>query len=579
MKKQSLSIRSQMISFFSILIIIPLFLSAVYIFFIVQNHLKESYTRHQTQTTEALAHELIGWKKTYEDLTLRIAGDRTVQQFLKLEQGEATIESLGLRLELRDVLVNYSEYNDFIQSVIVVDPRMNMYGTAIDQKFPAYVNERISAVEQINGIPFWDKGYTDSTVIIGRQLNDNEFDLNQKIGYVFLVLDRKELHHIFQQFTIDQGQQFALYDPDGVFGISTLPTQDFPVFKDASNHPYEAYGTFDYGGASQLYYKMKMGDWVLSTWVGEGYIFQPIKKMFGAILFATVTLLIFSVIMVFYISHRITKPLIMIKKTMKQMGGGYLGLKVPVVRDDEIGQVASTLNQMSDEIIDLICQNREEESKRRRIQLQTLEYQINPHFLYNALDSVNMLARKYEDDRIGDIVTSLSRLFRIGLNQGRELITVEEETQHVSYYLKIQGIRFASQLTWELNIGPELRNEKMIKFILQPIVENSIIHGIRKRAKPGHVRIEAYESADYIVFQVYDDGVGMSAEQLEKLRAGLDREDDEEVNRGFGLRNVHQRIGLHYGPQYGLKVDSEEGQGTSVLIILPKISKTAEQFG
>jgi two-component system sensor histidine kinase YesM len=279
--------------------------------------------------------------------------------------------------------------------------------------------------------------------------------------------------------------------------------------------------------------------------------------------------------MVLFLSHRITKPLKLIQRKMMQIGEGFFIFKVPVVRNDEVGEVASAMNRMSDEIQSLIQKNKEEEAKRRLIQLQTLEYQINPHFLYNTLDSVNMLARKHQDPIIADMVTYLSRLFRIGLNQGREMITVADEVRHVTYYLKIQEIRFAGQLYWDIQTDESIESVKMIKFLLQPLVENSINHGIRKRDEPGHIYIRIWKEPDSIVLEVEDDGVGMDPEQLERVRQSLNDDMEEpDKDHGFGLRNVHQRIQLHYGDNYGLEFVSEKGYGTTVTVRLPNNPKT-----
>jgi len=310
--------------------------------------------------------------------------------------------------------------------------------------------------------------------------------------------------------------------------------------------------------------------WTLVSWIPKGEVLKPARELIVGILFSSALLLLFSVFMVFFLSHRITKPLKMLQRKLGKIGSGSFVVSVPVVRNDEIGELAMALNRMSKEIADLIQKNKEEENKRRLLQLQTLEYQINPHFLYNTLDSVNMLARKHNDTLIADIVTYLSRLFRISLNQGREMITVEEELRHVTYYLKIQEIRFVDQLYWEIQADDSLMRVRIIKFLLQPLVENSINHGIRKRSEPGYIYIRVWAEPDHLVLEVEDDGVGMDAERLEQVRQSLNEWGEEhEQHLGFGLRNVHQRIRLHYGPGYGLTINSEKNGGTTVTIRLP----------
>jgi two-component system sensor histidine kinase YesM len=299
-------------------------------------------------------------------------------------------------------------------------------------------------------------------------------------------------------------------------------------------------------------------------------VLKPARELFFSILFMAMILIFFSVFMVLFLSHRITRPLKMIQRKMKQIGEGRLALRVPVMRNDEVGELADALNLMSSEI-----QSQEIETNRRQIQLQTLEYQINPHFLYNTLDSVNMLARKHKDPVIADIVTYLSRLFRLGLNQGREMITVADELRHVTYYLKIQEIRFAGQLFWDIQSDESVEDVKIIKFILQPLVENSINHGTRRRNRAGNIYIRVWAEPGFIVLEVEDDGVGMDEGQLQQVQNSLSHwKEENESDHGFGLRNVHQRIQLHYGEEYGLALASEQGFGTTVTVRLPHQQKS-----
>lgn len=199
-------------------------------------------------------------------------------------------------------------------------------------------------------------------------------------------------------------------------------------------------------------------------------------------------------------------------------------------------------------------------------------YQINPHFLYNTLDSVNILARQNGDEQVAELVTDLSRLFRLGLHQGQDKVTVRDELMHVMYYLKIQKIRFADQLRWEMHVPSSLMEYKIMKFILQPIVENAIYHGVKSRRGIGCIQIFAQEEEEYLLLIVEDTGEGMSQETLQQLKERMNREandfDKENTGqeKGFGLWNVHQRIRLGYGAPCGVELSSEEGKGTRVVL-------------
>jgi two-component system sensor histidine kinase YesM len=564
------SIRTQMMLLFSLIIIIPILLITVYVYYKLENHLERSYIRHQSQTTETLSMELSKWRAEYQDLSFRILGDHRIQSFLKMMDGPQTAEQLEKISEFQKSLQFYAGARDQSISVNIIKGTSLIFGSAWDTSLQSYIQSKIPIAEQLDGLPAWDNSLALDKITLFREIKDNETDLNRSIGFVFIVIDSSEISQIFQQYTLDAGQQFALKNDAKSFQIITDP-KVMAFNLEQLNGIHSESGTFNCVGQSCLFSAKKQSDWQLITWISKEIVMQPVREVLFAILVVSIILILFSVFMVFYLSHRITKPLKLIQRKMKQIGGGFLELKVPIVRDDEVGQLAAALNRMSEEILRLIEQNRDEEGKRRRLQLQTLEYQINPHFLYNTLDSVNMLARKNNDPLVADIVTYLSRLFRIGLNQGKEMITVSDEISHVTYYLKIQDVRFTDQLVWKVYEDESIRKVKIIKFLLQPLVENSINHGIRKRNQPGHVKVSTQNDDHFIILIVEDDGVGMTSEELELVRHSLDVDPTEgdHDEHGFGLRNVHQRIKLHYGPNYGIQIDSKKNLGTTVSIRLP----------
>jgi two-component system, sensor histidine kinase YesM len=574
--KRMRSIQSQMILFFSVLLIVPLILSLIYVYVMFQMNLEETYARHQRQATDALSVDVAKWRETYEDLSLLVFGDQTIQQFLQSTESLDDARYSSLRSNTRTKLVHYMEYSPRIKGIYLLDNNNRAIGSS-DPSFAIiqYLQSLTPIAEEGNGHPRWDSSRDEHSITIFRKIVDNRHNLNQGIGYLFIIVERTELNNSFDQFTLDAGQHFGLADNLNGIYIATSeelsPDYWSPHHGEGGRVGYHIIETRD---GNYVYYGIERDGWLLATWIAEAANLEPIRRTLVAVIIISAALLIYMIVMIVFVSNRITKPLRLIYRAIKRIGSGHSELKVPVMRDDEIGQVATNLNNMSEEIERLIEQNRTVEAKRRIIQLRTMEYQINPHFLYNTLDSVNMLSRKYDDQRIGDIVTSLSRLFRIGLNQGREMTTVEHELEHVGYYLKIQKIRFAEQLLWEIHSDESIHSDQIIKFILQPLVENSIIHGIRKRSLAGMIRISAIRESDHIRFEVSDNGVGMARAKLNELRETLDKEFTEEIesaltNTGFGLWNVHQRIKLHYGNKYGLMLDSREGEGTVVQIRLP----------
>ena len=580
--KRSLSIRSQMVVFFSLLLVIPVVVAMIYVYVMMQANFQKTYADHQRQTTEALSLELAKWRAAYEDLSLQIFGDTLVQRTLGVEEWQLTAHHMALRGDMRNKLVYYSQHSSYVSGVYVMDNRQQVIGTPeLRSGWTAYMRDNAERVAGAGGRPVWDSGWNSQTFVLWRRINDTTTDLNRHIGYLAVMIDRSELRRSLRQLTLDAGQQFRVSD-GAFFELTTGESENSLFFADEQGQARVGHHLVNAGQSDFVYYGVKRDGWLLSTWIPREQRDKPFNSLKMALLFITAAVLTYLIIMIVFMSSRITRPLRMIYETMKRVVNGFLELRVPVLRNDEIGQVARTLNRMSGQIAILIEKHRLEERKRRIIQLRTMEYQINPHFLYNTLDSVNMLARKYDDQRIGDIVTSLSRLFRLGLNQGGELVTVAQELEHAGYYLHIQGIRFGDQLVSEIGSQPEVNHMRMIKFVLQPLIENSIIHGIRSRRRPGRVAVNAWAERDHIVLEVADDGVGMDAERLAAVRASLDRELTDEPERhtqgsGFGLWNVHQRIKLRYGSEYGLDLVSGDQAGTTVRVRLPALTEEEER--
>lgn len=251
---------------------------------------------------------------------------------------------------------------------------------------------------------------------------------------------------------------------------------------------------------------------------------------------------------------------------------------------DEIGTLTQAYNSMHQRIHLLLEEQTEhitqlEEEKRRadieqelkrRAELRALQAQINPHFLYNTLDSIRWKAEMAGAEDISQMTTALATLFRVGLSRGQEIISVSHEARHVESYLMIQKHRYKDRLTYCVEFQPEVLNLYTVKLILQPLVENAIYHGIKESEHSGVVRITGRREGDVLVMQVLDNGLGIPPERLKILQANLAK--GRSVNsEGYGIYNVNERIRLYFGSQYGLTLESEWGKGTVATVRLPCI--------
>ena len=254
---------------------------------------------------------------------------------------------------------------------------------------------------------------------------------------------------------------------------------------------------------------------------------------------------------------------------MSEAQNGNLYVRFHARYNDEIGSLGRTFNSMLDRMQSLIDQVFAEQKKKRAAEINALQAQIKPHFLYNTFDTIHWLAKKYGAKDIVYIIQCLTNLFRIGLSSGSEIITLREEVSHVENYLRIQKIRYEDIFDFEVDISEELKEFYVHKLILQPLVENAIYHGIKTSRRNGKITIKARAAGDNMVILIEDDGIGMPPEQVRKINNLFKNEKSEGM--GYGMFNVNQRIKLSYGSEYGLNVESEEGKGTTITIVNPLV--------
>lgn len=273
------------------------------------------------------------------------------------------------------------------------------------------------------------------------------------------------------------------------------------------------------------------------------------------------------------IMRGITEPIRRLSEATKQAGSGDFAVRVQEDSDDELAVLNTSFNQMVEKIGQLVEDIRVEQINLRQTELKVLQAQINPHFLYNTLDSIIWLAEAGEKEKVVQMVSSLSDFFRTTLSKGRDYISLQEEEMHIRSYLQIQQFRYRDILEYDIRIPQKLYPYPILKLTLQPLVENALYHGIKNKRGMGHISVMGKEEEDRLVFCVRDDGIGMTGERLAHVRAMIYGEQlDASDPSGFGLFNVNQRMQLNYGPSYGLEIDSIYGEGTTVKVVIPKQS-------
>lgn len=267
------------------------------------------------------------------------------------------------------------------------------------------------------------------------------------------------------------------------------------------------------------------------------------------------------------LSSRIIDPIDKICGRLEAIGKGDLLVYDPIQADvEEVQRLTDGIETMVGQLKRLIDKTKEQEKQRRRTELALLQAQINPHFLYNTLDTIIWLIESGEISDAVSMVSALSNFFRFSLSRGKNVITLAEEEQHIRSYLEIQKMRYRDLMEYEIDIPDRLKFYMLPKLTLQPLVENALYHGIKNRRRKGYIRVTSRTQSECIILEVADDGAGMAQERLEEVRASLEVETGTE---GFGLRAVHRRIRILFGSEYGLSIESMPDVGTRVIVRIP----------
>lgn len=267
----------------------------------------------------------------------------------------------------------------------------------------------------------------------------------------------------------------------------------------------------------------------------------------------------------FFMSHNTTRQLAELTEVMKQFGDGQLKISVPVKSNDEVGMLSQAFNNMAGQIRQLVDQVYREQRDKRKFEFSALQAQIHPHFLYNSLNSVSSLIQMNRPKQAFSMIHAIGTFYRTALSNGNTVIPIADEITNIKSYIEIQTIRYREKIQYDICLDEAIMQEQIVKFTLQPLVENAIYHGVKLIDSTGLIRIYDRMEENRIVICVQDNGAGMDVKILE----GLLSDNAFFEKTSFGLNNIHQRLKLYFGPQYGLEIKSEHGNGTTVSVLIP----------
>lgn len=454
--------------------------------------------------------------------------------------------------EVLERLTNTREIADSKGVSIWIPSKVNIFGVSDDAPANLYVVKRLYSIRNAN---------------------------DQDVGLSITQVQYSRLYEILKRTTSGDDIYAMLADSNGIILCTTLGQERVTTSLPADIADMigkDDQGSFTLKGGSKpilyLYNRDAQSGWLLVQAIPYSLIQNASNEVRQWTIIVTVFFLVVALSLAWLFARSFAEPVVNLEKIMKLFGGGDLTARSTVDRSDELGNLQQGFNSMAGQIGSLLESMEEEHRQKRDMEFRILEYQINPHFLYNSLDTINWMALSGGNREIAEMATSLAKFFRLGLNRGKEILSIEDEAEHARSYLIISKIRYHDGFSFGISVDPDVRDFRTIKLIIQPLVENVLVHAIRKTGTGGHVEIRAFQRMDKVIIEVEDNGRGMSPEKLGEIRAMLARKlQEDDYDGGIGLMNVQQRIRLNYGMEYGLEIESQELHGTLARIILPII--------
>lgn len=557
-----------------VLITIPIIVVSVAYSRTVKNIIKNKYTETAIQSVYETSDKIDFVLKDIKEFSNVIVSNRNFLEMLnnpdEFTQDEFNNKLRGfitLRndIEAIDLILDDNYYSIGAKKTI---REQIFYGKLVDSTGETiWIPTKSKEIEILSG------KFPKTYFSLGRKVID--FNTLEDYGYLLFDLDESILASAYSSlidiedenseiFICDKNGRIVSHNDKNKIGKSIVfePYAN-EMFRDESGHDFIQYKT-DIDRVA-IYATIESNDWKVIKTISTDYLYEEINRMQKYFLIGGVIYGLVIILFMILFSIRYTEPMMNMMGVIKKVEQGDLTARTDVKSNDEIGVLGDSLNNMIEEIQVLIEKLVEEEQSKKELELEALHAQINPHFLYNTLNTIKWMAKIQGDKSVSNAITALTKLLRISINLGKDKITLREEIDYVKNYIVIQKLRFNESINMSYNIDEECLDITVPKLILQPIVENSLLYGLDGDRLELTIDIRVYKDKSNLIIEIADDGPGIEKEILNNL---LKSTSDKNRFSKVGLNNVNQRIKLYCGNEYGLRIETEVGKGTKVIATL-----------
>ncbi|MFC4598687.1 cache domain-containing sensor histidine kinase [Cohnella hongkongensis] len=569
-------------------ILLPMLITGVVSYRIAASVTEEKAKQSGMNTLKQIKDKLEFVIQDVENMSIFLIGEKDIQLYLDNETEDVTRYSLII-----GTLTNLAFSKKYISNITIKPlngkPELSN-STILESGLPPLLEQ--FKMDYRTTSKWWTSLYANRTnegvkqvISIVRPIRN--FYNFREIGWIAVSLDQKEIERFINEAAWERSGYVLLLDKeDRIISVSggdpswlSKPVAEVMPDMERLN---EAGGVLQYGKGKEqktiLYNTIPSLGWKLVGFIPTQVYGAQNAYVLNVTAFATGIALLLAVGLMLLFVQWVTKPLTGLTKYLKDVNPDDPMPLYPIRSTDEIGLLVRSYNKLGDKIDLLKTQVQKNEAKKKEADMQALQAQINPHFLYNTLSSIQWIALMNKDKQIAEMVGALSDFMRFSLNKGEEYCQVRQEIAHAQNYAYIQSIRFPDQFEIEFFVDPDLMDLPILKLLLQPLIENSLIHGIQKKKEKGHVFVHGERDGDAMKFVVEDTGIGIDEATLRRIRTRMTADADPGPQAGesakpnagsYGLLNVHRRLRLHYGSGSGLTIDSQPGRGARISFRIP----------
>lgn len=609
-----MNLRYKLFAAFLGLIIIPLFILGMIMFFVTYNSIEKKYSEQSEYSLKAISYSISNVFKDMDNLTDNGIATSVFHMALSADdpskQDMTDTEQLSLNASqrnFRNLLFNHPSisyaflynFNGKGGSEIVSLFNKENFRTLPYDKFKE--SDLYHEVMNMNGVPKWVAPHeypelTGTEPVFTQIRLVKELSFFQNIGILVVQIKNWEFESIFRNLKVGDSSQkvsfmlvndqgMILFDPDRELNGQFF--QSFTSKEITFKKGFQSFKTQFEGEKSIIsMYHLKDYPWSLVSVTSWDSLSREVTIFARWFVFVIFICFLAAVIFNLFFMNRITGEIAVIVRFMRRVEDGDLSSRMEEKGNDELTLLAKGYNDLMDKINNLFNRIQLEQRRKNQAEMRVLQAQIKPHFLFNTLESINVLAVQNEGRKVSEMVYRLASILRISI-QDKEEITLEEEIKHLRDYLDIQKFRFEDLFDYEIDIPEELNSNGILKLTLQPLVENSIQHGFEGIAYKGKLIISGWEERGDLILRIEDNGIGMSTSQLSRFQymvsdSGANNaeqgHEDEDLRgsrvhlerRGLGVRSVADRIRIEYGNRYGIFICSSQDSGTIIQCVIPK---------